>query len=380
MSETSLSGPGGRAERPSLLAWTTRLAASPAFQSWASRVPVLRRIARSEGEALFDLVAGFLHSQILQALVSLGVLDQLTAGPLRTAELARRTGVPEPRMAVLLRAGVALKLLRFTRGGRIALSRRGAAFLGVPGLRDMVLHHDVLYRDMADPAAFFRGETEPELARFWPYVFGAGTTVDPGAAERYSALMADSQALVAEETLRAVSFAGTAHLLDVGGGTGAFLAAVARATPGLHGTLFDLPAVVPAARERFAAAGLSDRIDVVPGSFRTDRLPAGADTVSLVRVLYDHADDTVAALLRKLCEALPPGGRLVVSEPMTGGARPHPAGDVYFALYCMAMGTGRARSAAEISALLAGAGFREIRTVATYRPFVTGVVSAVKPG
>ena len=38
----------------------------------------------------------------------------------------------------------------------------------------MIAHHDVLYRDLADPVAFFRGETDTELARFWPYVFAAG--------------------------------------------------------------------------------------------------------------------------------------------------------------------------------------------------------------
>ena len=124
--------------------------------------------------------------------------------------------------------------------------------------------------------------------------------------------------------------------------------------------------------------GLANRFEITGGSFRTDPLPKGASTISLVRVLYDHQDATVAALLRKVHDTLPPGGRLIVAEPMSGGDSPYRATDAYFAVYCMAMGTGRVRSAAEISAHLDAAGFAQIRPVRTGRPFVTGLVTARK--
>jgi demethylspheroidene O-methyltransferase len=228
--------------------------------------------------------------------------------------------------------------------------------------------------------AFLRGETETELARFWPYVFGAGGATDPEVAATYSGLMTDTQGLVAEDTLRLVDLSGVRHLMDVGGGTGAFLAAAARRNTAMRLTLFDLPAVVPEARARFAALGLSDRVEVVPGSFRDDPLPRGADAISLVRVLYDHADATVRALLAAAHAALPPGGQLIVSEPMSGGARPDPITDTYFAIYTLAMGTGRTRSAPAIAALLSEAGFVGIRIRPGPRPFVTSVVVARRAG
>ncbi len=358
--------------------WITRLAASRPFQRWAARFPLTRGIVRREGEAMFDLVAGFCHSQILQALVELDIPAMLLDHDADIATLARRASVPPDRMAVLLNGGVAIGLLARRRSGRYGLSRRGAALTAVPGLAGMIRHHAVLYRDLADPVAFFRGETETELAAFWPYVFGAGAATDPGQAAAYSRLMAESQVLVAEDTLAAVSLSGVRHLMDVGGGTGAFLAAVAEAQPDLRLTLFDLPAVAPAARHRFEVMGASDRLTIVPGSFRDDPLPMGADAISLVRVLYDHSDATVRALLAAVRTALPPGGRLIVSEPMTGGSRPERAGDAYFALYCMAMRTGRARSAAQVAKLLQEAGFGRIQTPRMARPFVTSVVTAVR--
>jgi demethylspheroidene O-methyltransferase len=359
--------------------WINRIIAARPFQRWAARFPLTRGIVRREGEALFDIVAGFCHSQVLMALVELGVPDLLMQHDMTVEALAHRTAMPPERMEVLLNAGAAIGLLRRRRDGTYRLTRRGAALTGVPGLAGMIRHHAILYRDLADPVAFFRGESETELAAFWPYVFGAGAAAQPEVAATYSRLMADSQTLVAEDALAAVSFAGVRRLMDVGGGTGAFLAAVAQDWPALDLTLFDLPAVVPGAMNRFEEAGIGSRLTVVPGSFRDDPLPQGADAISLVRVLYDHSDTTVARLLRDVFTALPPGGRLVVSEPMTGGAHPQRAGDAYFALYCMAMRTGRARSASQIAQLVAEAGFTSIATPRPSRPFVTSVLTAVRP-
>ncbi|MEM7710998.1 MAG: methyltransferase, partial [Pseudomonadota bacterium] len=296
---------------------------------------------------------------------------------LDSANLSAGTGLTAVRTAQLCDAACALGLMA-RRKGRYRIARKGAALTGVPGLEGMIAHHAVLYRDMADPLAVMRGE-ETELARFWPYVFGAGAATDPATARRYSDLMAETQTLVAEETLRLVDLSDAREVMDVGGGTGAFLVALGHKQSGPRLHLFDLPAVTPAAADRFAAAGLDDRVSITPGSFRDRPLPLGADAITLVRVLYDHSDDTVLALLRAAHDALPSGGRLVVSEPMTGGASPNRSGDVYFRFYCMAMGSGTARSADQIGHLLRQVGFDGIRHPASSRPFVTGMVTAIKP-
>ncbi|MEL7025903.1 MAG: methyltransferase [Pseudomonadota bacterium] len=379
MSDTAL--PGGRQSRPfSFFAWRNRLARSRRFQSWASRFPLTRGIAKSEGEAMFDLVAGFCHSQVLRAVIEFDLLDQLLETPATSTTIASKLGLDPQRAQVLMRSATALGLFEPAGQGAYRTSRRGAALLGVPGLSEMIRHHDILYRDLSDPVAFFKGDTDPELAWFWPYVFGDGAKNDPSVAKRYSALMADSQSLVAEETLRAVSFKNASHVMDVGGGTGVFLSALLDSYPQLTGTLLDLPGVADQAADRFDRAGQSARVTLHPASFRSDPLPVGPDTITLIRVLYDHEDSTVSALLAKVFETLPPGGRLVVSEPMSGGAAPEKAGDAYFSLYCAAMGTGRTRSRDEIYALMKAAGFLNIKAPRVSRPFITGVVIAQKPG
>ena len=373
---------GARPERPrrrDLPTALARLAARPGFQRWAAAFPLTRRLVRREGDALMDLVAGFVQAQALAALVELRVIETLLEGPQDAGALGRAHDIPEERMQALLQAGAAMGLLRRRRGARFSVTARGAALTGVPGLLPMIRHHGAFYRDMGDPVALLRGDTETELAGVWPYVFGAREGIDPATARAYSDLMTQSQALVAEDTLRLVSLKGVARLLDVGGGTGAFLRAAAAKRPDLGLMLMDLPEVVEAAREQMAEAGLGDRATLHPGSFRDAPLPEGADAISLIRVLYDHEDATVRALLAKCFAALPPGGRLIVSEPMSGGAKPDRATDVYFAFYCMAMRTGRTRSAAEIAALLREAGFETPEREKSLRPYVTTALVARKP-
>ena len=355
--------------RFSLRGWQTRLIASRKFQKWAAKSFFTRRLVRREGEALFDLLAGFCHSQILMALVKFEIPTILMSGPIKTDLLAAQCNVPPERMVILLRAGAALGILKSRNGKKYALTRTGAALVGVPGLPQMIQHHDVLYRDLADPVAFFKDEVDTELANFWPYVFGS--EIDPAVADTYSDLMARSQVLVAEDTLCAIDFSNIKNLMDVGGGSGTFLCAVAEAEKRPHLTLFDLPQVTPAAAKRFAQNSLTKRTTICSGSFHKDPFPQNIDAISLVRVLYDHDDASVHSLLKKCKAALPDTGRLIISEPMSGGTQPQRAGDAYFALYTLAMRTGKARSAKEIAAMCKEAGFKTVRSPKPNRPFVT---------
>jgi demethylspheroidene O-methyltransferase len=140
--------------------------------------------------------------------------------------------------------------------------------------------------------------------------------------------------------------------------------------------LFDLPAVAEEARARFAAAGLLARAEVFGGDFTQDALPRGADLVTLVRVLHDHDDAVALGLLRRIRAALPPGGRLLLAEPMAGTSGAEPMGEAYFGFYLLAMGRGRPRTPAEIQGMIAAAGFSASRLLRTPTPLLTRAVLA----
>lgn len=369
-----------------LRAWSARRIADPAFRRWAERHWLTRPVARRQAKALFDLVAGFVYSQVLLACVQLQLFDRLAAGPASLDELSRALRLPPERARCLLDAAVSLRLLASPSPGRYALGPLGAAMVDNDAVVAMVKHHAVLYADLHDPVALLRGESgAAALSRFWPYAAGTDEGRNPSGAEAaavaaYSALMTASQPLVAEQVLDAYPLDRHRCLLDVGGGEGAFLIAAGQRHPRLQLQLFDLPAVAERAHRRFAAFGMAARAHCVGGDFFRDPLPSGADVVSLVRVVHDHDDPAMQRLLRAAHAALPPGGTLLLAEPMAATTQAPAMGDAYFGWYLMAMGSGRPRSAAELGAQLQGAGFVDIRRRPTRMPLQTSVLSATRPG
>lgn len=344
----------------------------------------MRPIARRRARALFDLVAGFVYSQVLLACVRLRLFDTLAAGPLSAAELQRRLDLPAEGLERLLAAAVALELVESrhtSQGPCFGLGRLGAPMVANEAVSAMVEHHAVLYGDLQDPVALLRGGTAPALSRYWAYASTATPgTLPPEAVNEYSALMSASQPLVADEVLDAYDISRHHTLLDVGGGQGRFLMAAARRAPRLQLQLFDLPGVVPVAQRSFAAAGLSGRAAVHGGDFTRDALPQGADIASLVRVIYDHPDERAATILRAVYAALPPGGTLLLAEPMAGASGARRMGDAYFNFYLLAMQGGRSRSAADLTALVRAAGFEQVRELATPIPLQVSVLIARKSG
>ena len=361
------------------------LVASKRFQELAVQFWPLRGEANRRAKSVFDLCAGFVYSQVLMAAVELGLLEKMRQGPLALDELAASMDLPEAGAERLVLATAALKLVEprgTTRAGirRFGLGMQGAALLGNPGALAMIAHHKMFYADMADPVALLRGKGDATaLSRYWAYARAAA----PGALAAadiadYSALMAASQPLVAGDILRACTFEGHRRLLDIGGGEGAFLVAVAKANPSIELMLFDLPEVAARAKHRFADAGLDGRASCVGGSFKSDPLPEGADAVSLIRVVHDHDDETVENLFLKIHAALPENGLLLIGEPMAEQPGAESMGDAYFGFYLLAMGSGRPRAPARLEAMLSAAGFAEIRHLKTPRPLLASVVTARK--
>jgi demethylspheroidene O-methyltransferase len=335
-------------------------------------------VARRRASALFDLVGGFVYSQVLLACVRLRMFEHLADGPQPPQALAARLHLAPPALDRLLHAAAALELVEPRAAGRWGLGPLGALLVGDQAIAALVQHHEALYADLADPVALLRGNGGPtRLEAFWPYAVAeqpgqlAGGRVGP-----YSALMSASQPLVAEQVLGALPLNDVRCLMDVGGGEGAFLAAVASQASKLRLMLFDLPAVAERATARLAAQGLAGRVQVCGGDFHRDVLPQGADLITLVRVLHDHDDEQVLSLLRAVRRALPPEGSVLVAEPMAGTPGAARMGDAYFGFYLLAMRRGRPRSRERLTALLREAGFDRVRELPTRQPLQTRVLRA----
>ena len=368
--------------RDRIEALVDRWMTSDALYRWSVSNPLTRWVTRSRARKVFDLMAGFVYSQVLLSCVRLRILETVAERPRTLEELAQATQLPAAGLQRLLQSASALQLLELRSRGRYGLGPLGAPVAGHAGIRAMIEHHAVLYQDMQDPVAMLQGQGQAgEMAQYWPYALddadkskAAADALQAEKYARYSNLMSASQPFVVDEILASYRFDGHQQVLDVGGGQGTFLSRLARHAPQLSLTLFDLPEVAPLARANFARQGLLGRSDAVAGSFLQDPLPQGADLVTLIRVAHDHPDSDVRTVLAAIYEALPVGGTLLLAEPMAQEAGETPLGDAYFHFYLLAMGAGRLRTASELMSMMAQAGFTHIEPVPNAMPLQTQIL------
>jgi SAM-dependent methyltransferase len=110
------------------------------------------------------------------------------------------------------------------------------------------------------------------------------------------------------EVLRALA-PDDAHVLDLGGGTGALSAAVLDGLPGVRVTLLDVdPDMLAEARRRLER--FADRVEFQEGSFH-DPLPAADAVIASLALHHVHELEAKTELYTRIREALPPGGVLL---------------------------------------------------------------------
>lgn len=113
-----------------------------------------------------------------------------------------------------------------------------------------------------------------------------------------------------------------AHVVDLGGGTGALSAAVLRGLPQARVTLLDIdPDMLGEARRRLA--GFGDRVAFREGSFY-DPLPAADAVVASLALHHVHDLEQKVDVYRAVHAALEPGGVFLnLDAAVTDGTRLH---------------------------------------------------------
>jgi len=302
---------------------------------------------------------------------ALGVADVLADGPRHVDEIAAATGAHAPSLYRIMRAlateGVFSEAeprhFGLTAVSEVLRSDRGDS------LRPAFVDHPRRWAAWGEILHTARtGQTAFEKANGMTYFEWLST--DPAGSSWFNDNMASAGA-VNQAVIDAYDFSTAATVADIGGGTGRFLAQVLAAHPSLRGVLFDLPEVV--GNSRLESAGVSERCQVVPGSF-FDSVPEGADVYVLARVLHDWDDAEALAILEGVRRASVEGGRVVVVEMVVpDDGSPHPG--KWFDVLMMVMTGGRERTRPEFEELFDGAGFRLAEVFPTRSPL--SVIEAI---
>jgi 2-polyprenyl-3-methyl-5-hydroxy-6-metoxy-1,4-benzoquinol methylase len=147
-------------------------------------------------------------------------------------------------------------------------------------------------------------------------------------------------------------------VLDIAAGHGLFGIAVLRANPNAKVTAVDWKNVLEVARENAENFGVADRYTTLPGSIFDVDIGGGYDLVLIPNFLHHFDVPTNEKLLRKLHDAIVPGGRVVTLEFVPNEDRISPPMPAAFALIMLAETPGGdAYTRLELEAMMQSAGF-----------------------
>lgn len=303
----------------------------------------------------FDAYLGTMAARAVMAASSLGVFAAVAERPDDAAGLARRTGLVEDRLEILLATLVTLGYLR-RRRRRYGLTRGAKRWLG-PGARKPL---DAVVGGLAYWNWQGMGSLEDVLRGGAPVGLHERPPDDPFWPD-YQAAMAQLAELTAEILASVIPAEQPRRLLDLAGGPGLHSAAMCRRHPALEATVVELEAPSALARQRLSQEGFSERIRYLTGDLFTADLGSDYDIVTAHSILHNLEAERCVELLRRAREALLPGGCVVVLEveqpaPGRPGSLIATAGSLAFLTYA---GT-RCWTAAELQGFFAEAGLTEV--------------------
>lgn len=312
------------------------------------------------------LLSGFRAYQLMVAACRLQLPDLIAASPKSADELAAVTGTQASLLHRFLRGLVTWRV--FTEGpdGRFYSTPMSDTFRSdKPGLRNMTLMlseegyqawSEIVYTLRTGKPAFehFYGKSRWELL-----------AESPEDAARFNAAMVETTKRVVRAFIAAYDFAGARTVVDVGGGSGALLAAVLQANPKMQGILFDVGAGLAGAQEMMLSANVEGRVKFTEGSF-FDSVPSGGDVYVLKSIVHDWDEEHGVAILRNCRRAMHATSRLVLLERLMPERIDDPdiaLGAVMSDLHMMVLLGGRERTPREYGDLLAKAGLRMTREI-----------------
>ncbi len=318
-------------------------------------------------ERIHKMVWAFAPPLILEAAIRNRVFDVLDSGPKNLAEVTRETGASERGLRAIMDALVGLQFLQRT-DERYALTPESAAFLvsTKPGFQGGLMKH-----------------ASTQLIPAWLHLTEIVRTGRPERAvnqegtggEFFRELVVDlfpmnfAAARALGDALRVADTPGTVRVLDIAAGSGVWGIGLAQDHPNVEVTALDWPAVLPVTRQFAERFGLAQRFRYLEGDLMTVDYGEGYQVVTLGHILHSEGEARSRELLRKVYEALAPGGTVAIAEFLTDEERSTEVGGLVFAVNMLVATTeGTTFSFGQIRRWLEEIGFGEVRSLPAPAP------------
>jgi SAM-dependent methyltransferase len=321
-------------------------------------------------DEILQLARSYQSACVLAAAVDLDLFECLAAGSATAEGIAKTLQCDRRATTTLLDSLVALELLH-KEGERYSVPESLVPILARDGpgsVLSMAQHQANCLRRWAQLARVVRSG---QPAGREPSIRG-----DEADMRAFIGAMHVVSAPVADEVIRHVKPLAYHRVLDVGGASGTWTAALLKACPGSSAILFDLPEVIPLARVRLASLRLSDRVQFVAGDYLKDALPAGVDLAWVSAIVHQNSREQNRCLFAAALHALDPGGHIAIRDILMEPSRTSPAAGSLFAVNMLVATTGGGTyTFEELRADLESAGFTEVacpRRDAWMNSLVTG--------
>lgn len=324
---------------------------------------------------LSRLASAHVEARIIQAALQAGIFDALKSGTRTADAVAASLDTDRRATELLLNALTALRILE----------KQGTAFaLGAIARKYLV----------KDSPQYFGGmvQFDASLWEAWGRLGEAlrsGKPVRPpdmfqGDARETRLFVEAMDSLVrargdAEIVTSILDWKNVREMLDIGSGPATYPIHFCRRVPHLQVTVFDLPGTIELTATFVEAAGLSQRIRLIAGDYRTDSIPGRYDLIFLSNIIHGESYEENERLMTKISANLTPTGRIVVKDHILSEDRTSPAvGAIFSVLMLLSTREGRCYSFGEVKNWMVAAGMRRVEKIDLPSPLTSSLVTAAR--
>jgi len=313
---------------------------------------------RAAAAAVLQMIWGLHISRAVYVVAELGIADMLASGPMTAAELARATRAHEPSLYRVLRLLASLGVLTEDNACSFGLTVLGDRLRAdaPASMRSWARLTDSIGGVRSfDPIVETVRTGKPGLDIAYGMSGFQFLAAHPEQAQGFQAAMSERTAAFAPGLAAGYDFSAARTVADIGGGAGTLLAAILHEHGHLRGVLFDRPEVTSRAPGVLAAAGITDRCEVVAGDFFAG-VPDGADVYVLANVLHDWDDARSVRILANCRKAMAADGRVLIVERLIPDDPADAVNVLLSDINMLVLTGGMERTNAQYAALLTQAG------------------------
>jgi acetylserotonin N-methyltransferase len=339
----------------------------------------------TDDRRLWDLWLTQTYQGAIVVADDMGIFKALGESPATINELAARLDFDERATSVLVRLLASLGLL-VSREDRFQLADAARVYLqqSSPFYWGHMMRSGVNETHVSTITEALKKKNSANAVgpEGTPKPTGSGRSADGWAegnisseqARNIAAMMHSHSLLSAISTARNCDFTGIKRILDVGGGSGCFMIAIAQAHPKISSTILELPTMCEVAKGYIQAGGVADRVETLATDMFRQSWPKGYDAVFFSNIWHDWNFRTCTWLAERTFEILPSGGRVMLHEMLLDDDGAGPVTAASFSMKMLLATQGQQFTLGELKDILERAGFSGIEAKHTsgYYFVVTG--------